>query len=133
MKKLCLLIEALLFTGLLYGQSISASKIHEFLNSQNVKSISDYLTTKDFVYQNDILIKKGAYGYEALSFFKNDELFGIAYQPAGEFYSSYKEKLLTPDLKYVYQGGGNEYYENNDMRIGVNNTTKMITFFKALK
>jgi len=123
-----------------HSQSFSASQVMNMVSSKDKESVIKLVTEKGFTYKsnktdyNISLVSytfKGTYGQEEIGIMKSDELFGIVYQPVKTFYSSLKEKLLTADFVYVYSGGGNKYYENHKMRIGVNDIAGIISLFVA--
>lgn len=126
------------------AQSVSASKIYEFLESQNPKQILKDITAKGFKYKSDLLMsdygfnakayqKNASLGTEYFTVGNNDELFIIIYRPILKAYSGYKEKLLTSDFKYSYLYKNIKYYENSFMRIGINDKTGDLSFFSKNK
>lgn len=135
--KYFLFISFFLFSQGFYSQSLSASKILNFTNSQNIKLISNELKQKGFVLK---VRNKGGFTFydfnkqeEVISITRNDELFMVVYKCNFSVFQVMKSKLLTPDFVYSYNYKNNDYYENSKMRIGVNNLNGIISVFKPLK
>lgn len=138
---LSLLFFVLAFTNNTNAQSVSASKILNYLENQKQTEISNALIKAGFqsdgkeTNYNGTLYsyhKAGTYGLEKFSFGYTEELFSIIYKPASNFYSAMKEKMLTSDFVYSYSYKETKYYENGSMRIGVNDVAKTISFFVIL-
>jgi len=140
MKKILLIVAMCIFTSLMCNaQSISASKIMKYIENQKQTEIAKELLSMGFVYDgketnNNMTMysysKKANNGLEKLTIGYNDELFIVHYKPTtNEIYSSIKEKMLTSDFGYSYSYKTTKYYENGSMRIGVNDTSKSISFF----
>lgn len=133
------IIFALCMSADMSAQSISASKIISYLNGQNISDISSDLLKLGFIsgekkktsiFSGYAYSKNSEYGTEKLNIAINDELFSIIYSPATQsMYSAIKEKMLTKDFKYSYSHQVTKYYENTTMRIGVNDSSKIISFF----
>lgn len=124
------------------AQSISASKIFKYLDSQDITEISKDLKTLQFVslgtgtqYNSTMYSykKTGNYGVEEFSIVSNAELFSVLYKPVKSFYLSMKEKMLTSDFIYSYSHNSTKYYESSSTRIGVNDVSGIISFFVELK
>lgn len=123
------------------SQSVTASKILSYLKSQSQIEISKDLVKIGFVFDKKYTEpnlteysynKNGNYGIEKFNISFNDELFMIVYKPANS-YSSMKEIMLTNDFVYSYSYKNNKYYVNGSMRIGINDTSGIISFFVKLK
>jgi len=126
------------------GQSISASKIFEFLQHQQTSKIVADLTSKQFKYMTTntnssygITLKEyskeGSLGKENFTFGKNNELFMIIYHPAtSATFEAYKTKFLTADFGYAYSYKDTKYFENGSMRIGINEVRCNLSFFCKL-
>jgi hypothetical protein len=66
-------------------------------------------------------------GVENLLVGSTDELFSIVYNPATRaIYLALKEKMLTKDFVYSYFYSITKYYENSEMRIGINDISNTI-------
>lgn len=125
------------------AQSISASKILGYLNGQKQSVISADLLKLGFTqpdkkesttFTGYAYTKKGELGIEYLSIVINDEIFSVLYKPATTaLYSALKEKMLTKDFVYTYSYLTAKYYESSDMRIGINDTNNVISFFVKKK
>lgn len=125
------------------AQSLSASKIINYLHGQNQTEISADLLMQGFIlaekketamFKGYAYTKKSSYGIENFNLAVNDELFSIIYKPATtDIYSAIKEKMLTKDFIYSYSYQTTKYYESSNIRIGVNDTNKIISFFVKLK
>lgn len=140
MKKMIFIFLTTIFINYAYSQSFSASQLLNMVNSKNKDFVIESSTSKGFEYESNkseynvsvvLYSLKGKYGQEEIGVMKSDELFGVIYQSTKVFYSALKEKLLTEDFVYVYSGGGNKYYENHKMRIGVNDNAGIISLFVA--
>lgn len=125
-----------------FGQSVSASKILNFLNSQNTTTIGAELKKVGFTFKGKSNFdgyteyaynKNGLYGLEKFNITLNDELFAISYKTSPEAFQAYKIKLLTNDFVYAYEMRNNKYYENGNMRIGINENSSIISLFVKLK
>lgn len=146
MKYLYIIISLIVSLGILTNanaQSISASKIFNCLDSQRQTEVSADLLRLGFtltekkettMFKGYAYTKKSSYGIENFNLAVNDELFSVIYKPAtSDIYSAIKEKILTEDFRYSYSYQVTKYYENSNMRIGVNDTNKIISFFVKLK
>ncbi|GAB6009539.1 hypothetical protein [Dysgonomonas reticulitermitis] len=146
MKHIYLVIVMFLMSGVFIGanaQSISASKILSYLNGQKQTVISADLSKLGFVqtekketttFVGYAYTKKGRAGVENINIAINDELFSIIYKPSTTaIYSALKEKMLTKDFEYSYSHQSTKYYESTNMRIGINDTGKIISFFVKKK
>ena len=144
MKQFYLFFAITLLSFSAYGQSVSASKIISFLESQNNTEITQNLKTLGFVFKGKskvignfyeyMFYSTTDYGTELLSISQNDELFGVVYKLANSnFFNSLKEKLLTSEFGYAYSYKNTKYYESTNMRIGVNSESRILSFFVALK
>lgn len=140
MKKLLfyvLVMLPLLFTA----QSISASKFLQYTNSQNVALISKELKHLGFQTRTDNsegypiyqFAKKSTRGIEKIEIGKNSELFMFTYKAEYSVYEILKNKILTSDYQYSYSYKNTKYYENGNMRIGIDDTNGIISAFKPLK
>jgi len=137
--KAILVIIAVVIASNINAQSISASKIFKYLDNQKQTEISKELLSMGFVFRGKethynatwySYHKTGSYGLEKFTVSYMDELFCIIYEPAtNEVYSTFKEIMLTRDFGYSYSYKNTKYYENDRMRIGVNDTSKIISFF----
>lgn len=131
-----------LFTISAFGQSVSVSKILNFLKDQNLTTIgadlkkvgfnfkgkSEFDGFTEFAYQ-----KKGNSGLEQININYNDELFSIVYKTSTEAFSAYKAKLLTNDFQYAYSYKNSKFYESENMRIGINENSSIISLFVKVK
>lgn len=146
MKYLYTMISLIILLGIstnTNAQSISASKIINYLGSQKQTEISADLLQLGFIqtekkettmFKGYAYTKKSSYGIENFNLAVNDELFSIIYKPAtSDIYSAIKEKMLTKDFIYSYSYQATKYYESSNMRIGANDTNKIISFFVKLK
>lgn len=141
MKSTYFVLLTIFHYSCLEAQSISATKIYEYLVLQNTSSISKDIESKGFVYKTSAkapngnfsyYVKDSSYGHEACSLMSNDELFGIIYKPDRKYFESYKEKMLTSDFNYSYSVGKDKYYENGKLRIGINGEDGILSFFSDL-
>jgi len=143
MKKLLVFIGVLLSIST-YGQSVSASKIISFLESQSKTEITQKLKDLGFTYKGEselagnfkeyTFYTTSEYGTELINIGQNDELFSVVYKLANSnFFNSLKEKLLTSKFEYSYSYKNNKYYESSNMRIGINIKNNILSFFVALK
>lgn len=119
------------------SQSLSASKLYEYANFQNIQAISKELKIKGFVTSSKIRdgykindFKKAS---EQLWISSNDELFMVIYKPSYTIYILLKEKLLTDEFAYAYTYNNNKYYETKEIRLGFNDLNGIISIFKPLK
>ena len=123
------------------AQSISASRLFTYSNSQNIEIISKELEQLGFqtrmdnsegypIYQ---FAKKTTRGTERNDIGSNSELFMVIYRPEKSIYEILKTKILTPDFKYSYVYKNAKYFENNFMRIGADDVNGIISIFKPLK
>jgi len=144
MKKLLGLLGVILISISTYGQSVSASKIISFIESQNKTEITQKLKILDFTYKGESEIignlkeykfyTTSKYGTELISIGQNDELFFVTYKLANSnFFNSLEEKLLTSKFQYAYSYKNTKYYESSNMRIGVDIKNNILSFFVALK
>lgn len=137
MKKIILILFPIFFSA----QSISASKILDFANSQNISLITKELKQLGFQTKTDNsegypiyqFAKKTSRGIENIEMAKNTELFMFTYKPANDVYNIIKDKILTSDFQFAYNYKNTKYYENGRMRIGVDDTKGIISVFKPLK
>ncbi|MCC2600498.1 hypothetical protein [Sphingobacterium sp. FBM7-1] len=125
-----------------YAQSVSVSKLMKILKTQNLTDISSELKELGFIYRG----KRQQDGFSIMPYTKkntietteelvvsvNDELFSLLYKVNPNFFNAYKSKLLTDDFSYSYEANGNRYYENNNMRIGFNEKSYIISLFTKL-
>ncbi|AZA52759.1 hypothetical protein [Chryseobacterium sp. G0201] len=132
----------LLFLPLLYtSQSISASKLLDYINIQNSETITKELKQLGFQTRVDNsegypiyrFAKETSRGIEKIEVGKNTELFMITYRPEYTAYEILRNKILTSDFQYAYSYKSTKYYENSTMRIGADNTNGIISVFKQLK
>jgi len=144
MKKVYLLITSLLLISgfIVNAQSISASKIFKYLDSQDIVEISKNLKDLQFIslgketqYNSTMYSYKkiGSYGVEQVGIGFGEELFSVIYTPEKSFYFSMKEKMISKNFVYSYSHNNSKYYESDDMRIGINDVTGIISFFVKLK
>lgn len=141
--KTLILLMLIALSSQVYGQSISASQIITILNSQNNSKVEDNLKSMGFKFMskeedNGIQIssymKSGRYGSEHLELGRNKELYMFVYKPASsDFYEALKEKFLTSEFQYSYTFKNAKYYETTEMRLGINNSSSIISFFVPLK
>ena len=137
MKKIILILFPIFFSA----QSISASKILDYANSQNISLITKELKQLGFQTKTDNsegypiyqFAKKTSRGIENIEMAKNTELFMFTYKPANDVYNIIKDKILTSDFQFAYNYKNSKYYENGRMRIGVDDTNGIISVFKPLK
>lgn len=138
-----LIILMLLISKMLVAQSISASKILSVLENQNFIKVKSELTELGFKsmgdetdYNINILSfqKSDRLGREHIEIGKNSELFMFVYKPVSKaYFNSLKEKMLTSDFKYSYTHKNAKYYETSVMRLGINESASIISFFVPLK
>lgn len=146
MKYLYTIISLIISLGIstnTNAQSISASKIINYLDGQKQIEISADLLKLGFIqtekketsmFKGYAYTKKSSYGIENFNLAINNELFSIIYKPAtSDIYSAIKEKMLTKDFIYSYSYQTSKFYENSNMRIGVNDTKCIISFFVKKK
>lgn len=143
MRQLYVFLAIVLFSFSSYGQSVSASKILTFLTSQNVSNIKSELTSsgfkslgqkRDYNIEIQSFMKSDRLGKEHIEIGKNSELFMLVYRPVSkEYFTALKSKLLTSDFVYAYELKNNRFYESENMRIGVNTQSGLLSFFVALK
>ncbi len=142
MKNTITLLFILFCSFSVFGQSVSASKILNFLNSQNTTTIGAELKKVGFTFKGKSnfdgnteysYYKNGRFGLEKFNVTSNDELFSIVYKTSPEAFQAYKHKLLTNDFEYAYEMRNNKYYENGSMRIGINENSSIISLFVKLK
>ena len=137
MKKIILILFPIFFSA----QSISASKILDYANSQNISLITKELKQLGFQTKTDNsegypiyqFAKKTSRGIENIEMAKNTELFMFTYKPANDVYNIIKDKILTSDFQFAYNYKNSKYYENGKMRIGANDVSGIISVFKPLK
>lgn len=123
------------------AQSISASKLLSYANSQNINIITKELKQIGFQTKTDNsegypiyqFLKKTSKGTESIEMGKNTELFMFTYKPSVDVYIIIKNKILTPDFQFAYSYKNANYYENGNMRIGANDISGIISVFKPLK
>ena len=137
-KKYILMISCLLGLNS-NGQSLSFTKIIDMLESQDLKLINSKLRSNNFKIEDEkdeyntqtlTYLKKGSLGIESIIIGKNDELFVIVYKPSEQkYYSVLKQKFLTKDFKYSYSAKGNIYYESSNLRLGLKDSSRIISFF----
>ena len=77
--------------------------------------------------------KKSSHGVETVEISKNSELFMFVYKTNSEVYQILKNKLLLPSFSYAYAYKNTKYYENSQMRIGLNDNNNILSIFKPLK
>lgn len=132
----------LVFLPILFSaQSISASKILDYANSQNISLITKELKQLGFQTKTDNsegypiyqFAKKTSRGIEKIEMGKNTELFMFTYKLANDVYNIIRDKILTSDFQFAYNYKNSKYYENGKMRIGINDTSGIISVFKPLK
>lgn len=142
MKRIIIFSAMFLCTISTFGQSVSASKILNFLNSQNTTTIGADLKKVGFTFKGKSefdgftefsYLKNGNYGLEKINIGYNDELFSVVYKTSPEAFNGYKAKLLTSDFQYTYSFKNSKYYENENMRIGINEVSNIISCFVKLK
>lgn len=142
MKRTITLLIILFCSISVFSQSVSASKILNFLNNQNTTSIGTELKKVGFTFKGKSNFdgyteyaynKNGRYGLEKFNVTLNDELFSIVYKTSPEAFQAYKLKLLTNDFEYAYEMRNNKYYENGSIRIGINENSSIISLFVKLK
>lgn len=142
MKRTITLIIILFCSITVFCQSVSTSKILNFLNIQNITTIGTELKKVGFTFKGKSNFdgytvyaynKNGRYGLEKFNVGFNDELFTIVYKTSPEAFQAYKLKLLTNDFVYAYEMRNNKYYENENMRIGINENSSIISLFVKLK
>ena len=128
-------------TVIIFGQSLSASKLLQYANSQNILVISKELKQLGFqtkidnsegypIYQ---FAKKTSRGLEKIEMGNNSELFMFIYKSETAVYEILKSKVLTSDFKYSYSYKNAKYYESKKMRIGADDKNGIISIFKPLK
>lgn len=144
MRRLYIFLAIVLISFSTYGQSISASKILSYLDSQSLTKIKSELASSGFKsmgqesdYNNiqiQSFMKSDRLGKEHIELGKNSELFMFVYKPVSkEYFTALKSKLLTSEFVFAYKLKNNKYYESENMRIGVNTKSNILSFFVALK
>lgn len=132
----------LVFLPILFSaQSISASKILDYANFQNISLITNELKQLGFQTKTDNsegypiyqFVKKTSRGVEKIEMGKNSELFMFTYKPEYSVYKVLKSKMLTSDFQYRYSYKNTKYYENGKLRIGADDVNGIISIFKPLK
>ncbi|WP_146228835.1 hypothetical protein [Mesonia sp. K7] len=114
------------------------------MGSQDCEEISQELEFLGFEYDGENKISEAfiaqtyfintTYGLETFNFAKNDELFAIVYNIANnDFLEIIKSKLVTNEFSFAYSFKDVKFYENNKMRIGINEKSNILSFFVALK
>ena len=124
-----------------FGQSLCASKLLQFASSQNISIITKELKQLGFQTRTDNsegypiyqFAKKTSRGLEKIEMGNNSELFMFIYKSESAVYEILKSKILTSDFKYSYSYKNTKYYENEKMRIGVDDKNGIISIFKPLK
>ena len=140
MKKTYLFLMMLIVT-FISAQSISASKLLHYSNSQNISTISKDLKQLGFQTRTDNsegyliyqFVKKKSRGIEKVEMGKNSELFMFTYKTDRSIYEILKNKLLSTDYQYAYGYKNVKYYENGKLRIGADDVNGIISIFKPLK
>lgn len=140
MKRIYLFLM-LIISAQFSAQSISASKLLQYGNSQNINSIKQELIQLGFQTKTDNsegypiyqFAKKSSHGVETVEISKNSELFMFVYKTNSEVYQILKNKLLLPSFSYAYAYKNTKYYENSQMRIGLNDNNNILSIFKPLK
>lgn len=141
MKKLLCILVIGLFPVLFSAQSISASKLLDYANSQNIATITKELTQLGFQTRTDNsecypiyqFAKKTSRGVEKIEMGKNSELFMFTYKPDSTVYEILKNKILTSEFEFSYKYKNAKYYENGYLRIGEDDFSGVISIFKPLK
>lgn len=142
MKKIITFLAIFLCTTSIFGQSVSASNILNFLNIQNTTTIGNELKKIGFTFKGKSQFdgftefsyqKNGNYGLEKINIGYNDELFSVVYKTSQDAFNAYKTKLLTNDFQHAYNFKNTKYYENGTVRIGINETSHIISCFVKLK
>ena len=133
----------LLVFGNTMAQSVSATKILNILENQNLAKIKTELVglgfkqmgkATDYNVQINSFMKSDRMGREHIELGKNSELFMFVYKPANkDLYNALKTKLLTSDFKYSYSYKDDKFYETDFMRTGAKDKYGIISFFVALK
>lgn len=141
MKNIFFILTIVLFSNC-YSQTLSKTEIFSHLESQKLEIIKNLLIKDGFIYDkmtntDGFLLywfhKESNLGVELLQVGKNNELFMLLYVPVKSYFSTYKELLLTNDFEYKYSTSNDKYYENETMRIGINNNKDIISLFVNLK
>ena len=140
MNKIILYLLVIL-PSIFMAQSISASKLLQYGNSQNISIISKELKQLGFQSKTDNsegysiyqFAKKTSRGLEKIEMSKNSELFMFVYEAEHSVYEILKNKILTADFKYAYSYKNAQYYEDGRMRIGADDKNGIISIFKPLK
>jgi hypothetical protein len=141
-RVLQIILIVIYFNSSLCGQSVSVSKVVQFLISQD-RTIIDlelkklgfkFIEKKKFdEFIQYTYFKNGMSGKEKINVGTNDELFCIQYFTTADAFNIYKAKLLTDDFHFAYNYKENQYYENESMRIGLNEKSSIISCFVPLK
>ncbi|MGY5351545.1 hypothetical protein ACXGQW_03110 [Wenyingzhuangia sp. IMCC45533] len=141
MKKYILAFSCLLCLSS-YGQSLSVTKLTQFLESQDFKIIESKLIAMSFVVDSKnkeyntittTYFKKGSLGSEMLIVGKSDEIFSLVYKPSKkQFYSVLKQKFLTNDFKHAFSAKGHVFYESDYMRIGIKDSSNILNLIVNL-
>ena len=144
LKYSVLIIITLTFLSLpTYAQSISASQIISILKDQNDSKAIDMLKSMGFKKMSSesengsvvtSFLKSKDDELEHLELGKNLELYMLVYKPSNnDVYNTYKEMFVTSDYEYSYSFKNANYYESQEMRIGLNDQSSIISFFVPLK
>jgi hypothetical protein len=142
MKKSILLFGLMLIVKLSFTQSLSASKILNFLEVQKITVIKSELAKCKFKYLDKQFVdgtetyafnEIGNFGMELIYVSKSDELFSIVYKMPNDIYLALKDKLLTKEFFYSYSFKNSMYYESENMRIGINDESSILSFFVRIK
>lgn len=133
-----LLISSLIIPIMSYSQSLSITKVIGYASESDINFITTELSQKGFSVKKSVVEGYPMYSYkkssgETLSIGRNEELRMVIYKPSYEVYQTFKTKVLTPEFHFSYSYKNNNYYESTFMRIGVNDTNGIISFFKPIK
>lgn len=132
----------LFLPAFLNAQSLSYSKLNDYLSNQSYQYIEADLTSKGFKYVKTTdepnyyqkgYSKTSIDGKENISIVRNDEMFSLVYQPTTEAFNSLMQIILTPDFEYSYSYKNIKYYENGYRRVGINSEKGILSLFVNLK
>lgn len=142
MKKiLILLITISAITSNITAQSISPSKIFEYLASHNLSFIKNDLEKRGFNYKIDKrelatmhLFTKGLETVGVTLSEEQKNVFILNYiVNSKEYFNKLVENFKTDDMEYVNSYKNNDYYKNKMMMLGINELNNVITFTIKIK
>ena len=143
MKSIILNLLLILISTSSYCQSLTERKIYKLLLSQEKELMTKEIKALGFTYstskningvKSDIYVKSNnGNDLEIVEFSFNDEMFCLQYKPTSNYYTTYKDILLTSKYKYSYSQNDDKFYDWKGLRIGINDKLKIMSIFIALK